>query len=40
MTTARDIMTGHQQYVRASDSVHDAAVKMPGPGVAACEMWF
>jgi CBS domain-containing protein len=35
MTTARDIMTSHAQYVRASDSVHDAAVRMAELGVGA-----
>jgi CBS domain-containing protein len=33
MTTARDITTGHTQYLSASDSVHDAAVKMAELGV-------
>lgn len=33
MTTAQDIMTRHTRYLSASDSVHDAAVRMAEMGV-------
>ena len=35
MTTAQDIMTRHPRYLSASDSVHDAAVRMAEMGVGA-----